>query len=101
MRIHVIDGRYMTYFDVVCKGLRDEGETTSESGEEPVEKGEIRVAHGLQETLKPCEREGMREGKERREGGEVGGEKGRGKEGRNGGEGGGREGEEGGGRKEQ
>ena len=78
MRIHVVYGRYMAYFDVVCKGFRDERETTSESGEEPVEKGEIRVAHGLQETLKPCEREGMREGKERRGGGEVGGEKGRG-----------------------
>ena len=72
---------YMIYFDVVCEGLRYERETTSESGEELVEEGEVRVAHCLEETLKPCEREGgrtdegkgwrngEREGRRRKEGG--------------------------------
>ena len=74
---------YMTHFDVVCEGLRYERETTSESGEELVEEGEVRVAHCLEETLKPCEREGGRtdEGKGRRRGKRNEGESGRRREG--------------------
>ena len=73
----------MTYFDVVCEGLRYERETTSESDEELVEEGEVRVAHCLEETLKPCEREGGRrdEGKGRRRGRRNEGESGRRREG--------------------